>query len=802
MKVRVYQIAKEMNRSAQEIISVLEKLGIEGKHHTSSIEDELVPKIRRYLEPYAKRADVPRKEDEIIDEPEMEEEAPVLEPPKAAPAAKIQRAPVVKGKKGVAAKEPAKAPVKEPVHRTPTAKPGAKRKVPEQPKTVPTPEPAVAAPAQVPQATKVAVPSQQKQPVSPPAPPKQQQQPSPPSTPAVSHSLSDAEMEQLTAPTVPAAVAVAPPPPPPVSDRPKIQISENIAVKDLAQKMGVMSKLVLKKLLDRGILAHINQNVDLKLAEQLASDFGYDVQVTTYEEAVAKEQETDEASSVLVMRPPVVTIMGHVDHGKTSLLDAIRETNVAGGESGGITQHIGAYQVKVGQRAITFIDTPGHEAFTRMRARGAQVTDIVILVVAADDGVMPQTLEAIDHAKAAKVPIIVAINKVDKPDSQPDRVKRQLATHDLLIEEYGGETVSVEISARKKTNIDTLLEMILLVSDILDLKASPNRLATGTVLEARLDKSRGPAATVLIQNGTLRSGDVYVVGAVMGRVRAMFDDHGGKMKEATPGLPVEVLGSQGVPQAGDAFQVFKDEFKARSIVAFRLAKVRELAATTTSRLSLDQLFNKIQQGEIRELPIIVKADVQGSIEVLKDTLTKLGTEEVKIRMIHSGTGAISASDVLLASASNAIIVGYNVRPEPKARELAEKEKVDIRNHTIIYNIVNEIKAALSGLLRPTIKEVFLGTAEVRDTFRIPKVGMIAGSYVVSGKLNRNSPVRLIRDNVVIYEGKISSLRRFKEDASEVKEGFECGVGLENYNDIKVGDYIEAFTVERIARQLE
>jgi translation initiation factor IF-2 len=791
MKVRVYQIAKEMDRPAAEIIAVLEKLGIEGKHHTSSIEEDLVPKIRRYLEPYAKRADVPRKDDEIIEEQEIEEA--VVEPPKPAKTAKATPAVAVeKGKKRAAAPvtTATKEPAREPLPKAPPVKEAAKRKTTAQqePKIAEKPEVPVREP--IPERPKVVTE------VPKPAPPPIQIQQPIPSAP----SLSDDDLEQLTAPAPAAAVAVATPPV--VSDRPKIQISENIAVKDLAQKMGVMSKLVLKKLLDRGILAHINQNVDLKLAEQLASDFGYDVQVTTYEEAVAKEQETDEASTVLVTRPPVVTIMGHVDHGKTSLLDAIRETNVAGGESGGITQHIGAYQVRVGQRAITFIDTPGHEAFTRMRSRGAQVTDIVVLVVAADDGVMPQTLEAIDHAKAAKVPIIVAINKIDKPDSQPDRVKRQLATHDLLIEEYGGDTVAVEISARKRTNIDTLLEMILLVSDILDLKAGPNRLATGTVLEARLDKSRGPAATVLIQNGTLRSGDVYVVGAVMGRVRAMFDDHGGKMKEATPGLPVEVLGSQGVPQAGDAFQVFKDEFKARSIVAFRQAKVRELAATTSSRLSLDQLFSKIQQGEIRELPIIVKADVQGSIEVLKDTLTKLGTEEVKIRMIHSGTGAISASDVLLASASNAIIVGYNVRPEPKARELAEKEKVDIRTHTIIYNIVNEIKAALSGLLRPTIKEVFLGTAEVRDTFKIPKVGTIAGSYVVSGKLNRNAPVRLIRDNVVIYEGKISSLRRFKEDASEVKEGFECGVGLENYNDIKPGDYIEAFTIERIARHLE
>ena len=785
MKVRVYQIAKEMDRSASEIIAVLEKLGIEGKHHTSSIDEDLVPKIRRYLEPYAKRAEVPRKDDEIIDEPEMEQ-PPVVEPPKPERHHKIEEPPADKTKKR-AAKEPAKEPVKEPVReaikeipRTPLREPVKRKPVEHHRSVASSKQPAVAVQEPV-----VAAP------VITPEPP-----------PQVQPSISDEELERMTSPIATgsaAAVAVAPAP---AVDRPKIQISENIAVKDLAQKMGVMSKLVLKKLLDRGVLANINQNIDLKLAEQLASDFGYDVQVTSYEEVVAKEQETDDASAVLVLRPPVVTIMGHVDHGKTSLLDAVRETNVAAGESGGITQHIGAYQVKVGHRAITFIDTPGHEAFTRMRARGAQVTDIVVLVVAADDGVMPQTLEAIDHAKAAKVPIIVAINKIDKPDAQPDRIKRQLSTHDLLIEEYGGDTVCVEISARKRTNMDALLEMILLVADLLDLKSAPNRLATGTVLEARLDKSRGPAATVLVQNGTLHPGDVYVAGAIMGRVRAMFDDHGGKMKEATPGLPVEVLGSQGVPQAGDAFQVFKDEFKARSIVAFRQAKARELATASSSRLSLDQLFSKIQQGEIRELPIIMKADVQGSVEVLKDSLTKLGTEEVKIRMIHSGTGAVTASDVLLASASNAIIVGYNVRPEPKARELAEKEKVDIRAHTIIYNIVNEIKAALSGLLRPTIKEVFLGTAEIRDTFRIPKVGTIAGSYVVSGKLNRNAPVRLIRDNVVIYEGKISSLKRFKEDIGEVKEGFECGVGLENYNDVKVGDYIEAFTIERIARHLE
>ena len=591
------------------------------------------------------------------------------------------------------------------------------------------------------------------------------------------------------------------PPAPPVPTRPRITVSENIAVKDLAVKMGIMSKVLLKKLLDRGVLANLNQSLDLRIAEQLANEFGFDIVVATYEEVVAKEQEAEETAEHLVVRPPVVTIMGHVDHGKTSLLDAIRESNIAGRESGGITQHIGAYQVKVNGRAITFIDTPGHEAFTRMRARGALVTDIVILVVAADDGVMPQTLEAIDHAKAAKVPIIVAINKMDKPEAQPDRIKRQLAQHDLLIEEYGGDSVCVEISARKRTNIDVLLEMILLVADLKDLKATPARLAMGTILEAKLDKARGPLGTVLVQNGTLHVGDVYVAGAVMGRVRAMFDDMGEKMKEATPGLPVEVLGFQGVPQAGDPFQVFKDEFKARSIVAFRQTRAREVATQSTGRLSLDQLFNKIQQGEIRELPIIIKADVQGSIEVLSDTLTKLGTSEVKIKIIHSGTGAVTSSDVLLASASNAIIIGYNVRPEPKARELAEKEKVDIRSYTIIYNIVSEVKSALEGLLRPTIREAFMGSLEVRDTFRIPKVGMIAGCFVVTGKITRNAQVRLVRDHVVIYEGKVSSLRRFKDDASEVKEGFECGVGLENYNDIKIGDFIEAYTIEKIARQL-
>ncbi|HET6267785.1 MAG TPA: translation initiation factor IF-2, partial [Acidobacteriota bacterium] len=728
MKTKINQIAKDLGRQNAEVMDVLHKLGVDAKTAQSSIDETLVPKIKKELESHAAKKKEPAKhvvEDKTKKKPEK-------------PAAKVEK-PADKTAKVAAEKAKEK-----PAPKKKAAQPAATAKAVHPPRARHSKEPA---------SVEEAAAVEREGPTIAP------QQPAAPS-------ISDEELERLTAPELaaPAEEEAAPQAAPIVSDRPKIQISENISIKDLAQKLGVMSKVLLKKLLDRGIFANINQNIDMRVAEQLANEFGFDIQVTTYEEVVAKEQEAEETEAGLMIRPPVVTIMGHVDHGKTSLLDAIRESNIAAGEHGGITQHIGAYQVRVKNgRAITFIDTPGHEAFTRMRARGALVTDIVILVVAADDGVMPQTLEAIDHARAAKVPIIVAINKIDKPNANPEKIKQQLAQQEILIEEYGGETVAVEISARKGTNIDVLLEMILLVADILELKSSPARLAMGTILEARLDKARGPIATVLVQNGTLRATDVFVAGAVMGRVRAMFNDSGIKMKDAFPGAPVEVLGFQGVPQAGDAFQVFKDEFKARSIVAFRQTKAREQATQPVSRLSLDQLFSKIQQGEIRELPIIIKADVQGSIEVLTDTLSKLGTSEVKIRIIHSGTGAVTLSDVLLASASNAIIVAYNVRPEPKARDLAEKEKVDIRNHTVIYNIVSEIKSALEGLLQPTLKEVFVGSAQVRDTFKIPKVGTIAGCFVTAGKLTRNSQVRLLRDNVVVYEGKISSLRRFKDD---------------------------------------
>jgi translation initiation factor IF-2 len=522
--------------------------------------------------------------------------------------------------------------------------------------------------------------------------------------------------------------------------------------------------------------------------------------VTFEEQVVQEEKIKEERSGNQLPRAPVVTVMGHVDHGKTSLLDAIRETEVAAGEAGGITQHIGAYETRVDGKRIVFIDTPGHEAFTRMRARGAKVTDIVVLVVGADDGVMPQTEEAIDHARAAGVPIVVAINKIDKPDAQPERVKRQLSDRKLMPEEWGGDTVMVEVSAKTKKNIEKLLEMILLVGDLRELKADPDAPASGTVLESRVDKGRGPVATVLVQNGTLHVGDVFIVGAVYGKVRAMFDDRGQPIKKAGPATPVEVLGLQGVPEAGDQFQV-ADEAKARHIVEYRQSKQREatLAKTASSgRLTLDQLHEQLRAGELKELPVVVKADVQGSVEVLSEMLPKLSNDQVKLKVIHASVGAVTETDVLLASASNAVIVAFNVRPERKASDLAQREGVDIRLHTIIYELLDELKKAVSGLLSPVIKETYLGRAEIRDTFRVKGVGMIAGCSVQDGILKRDADVRVLRDNVVIYTGRISSLRRFKEDANEVRQGFECGVGVSNFSDVKVGDILECFKMEKTA----
>jgi translation initiation factor IF-2 len=513
------------------------------------------------------------------------------------------------------------------------------------------------------------------------------------------------------------------------------------------------------------------------------------------------------SAAAAVTRPPVVTIMGHVDHGKTSLLDAIRETDVAGGEAGGITQHIGAYKVRITKedspafgRQIVFLDTPGHEAFTRMRARGAKVTDIVVLVVAADDGVMPQTLEAMDHAKAAKVPIIVAVNKIDKAEAQPDRVKKQLADRGLMPEDWGGTTVFVDVSAKKHTNLNLLMEMICLVADLGDLKANPERPGSGTVIEGKIDRGRGAVATVLVQNGTLRIGDSFIVGNTFGKVRAMFDDRGQLVEAAPPSTPVEVLGLDGLPEAGDQLMV-ADREKARQLAEYREQKFREATLAKSSKLSLEGLAEQIKTAGMKELPLILKADVGGSAEVLSDTLLRLSNEKVKIKILRSGVGAITENDVLLASASNAVIIGFNVRPERKAQELAEQEKVDIRLHSIIYELQDEIKKAMTGLLEPIIKETYQGRAEVRDTFRVPKVGTVAGCSVLDGTIKRDSEIRLMRDGVQVYKGKIGSLKRFKDDASEVRNGMECGINIQNFNDVKKGDVIEAFVTERIAAEM-
>jgi len=594
--------------------------------------------------------------------------------------------------------------------------------------------------------------------------------------------------------------ASAPVAPPPITRT--VTFVEGMTVKDLADKLDQRVKDVLKKLLDKRMMMTINSTVDTEIASMIAREFGAEVQLRTFEQDILEVEGEDIKPEDTIARAPVVTVMGHVDHGKTTLLDAIRTTRVAEREAGGITQHIGAYHVTTTTgRDIVFLDTPGHEAFTLMRARGAKVTDVVVLVVAADDGVMPQTREAIDHAKAANVPIIVAINKIDKQGTDPERVKRELADLNLVPEDWGGQTVMVPVSAKKKTGLDSLLEMILLVTDIGEFKANPKRNASGTVLESKLDRGRGPVATILVQDGTLRVGDTFIAGPIVGRVRALIDDRGKPIKAAPPSTPVEVLGLTGLPLPGDAFQAMTDAAKARQIATYRQGMAKEKAlGAKGSRMTLESLQAQIAEGNMKELAIVIKSDVQGSAEVLADTLTKLSDDRVRIKIIHSGVGAINESDVLLASASNAIIIGFNVRPDRNAEGLAEREEVEIRHHTVIYNVTDEMKKAMAGLLEPTLKEVRIGAAEVRNIFKVPKAGTIAGCYVVDGRITRSgdSRARLMREGTKIHEGRISSLRRFKDDVSEVKSGFECGIAFDKFNDIKVGDTIEVFTVERIA----
>ena len=583
----------------------------------------------------------------------------------------------------------------------------------------------------------------------------------------------------------------------------RIKIFETISVGDLSHRMSVKVNQVIAKLMELGVMATVNQILDIDTATLVAADFGYEVEqgITDEINVMQMEEQEQVTGGELVPRPPVVTVMGHVDHGKTSILDSIRKTDVALGEAGGITQHIGAYYVRSSAGDVVFLDTPGHAAFTEMRSRGAQVTDVVVLVVAADDGVKDQTKEAINHAQAAQVPIVVAVNKIDKPDADTARVKRELAELGLAPEEWGGDTIYCETSAKKGTGIEDLLNNILLQAEILELKANPKRKARGRVIEAQLHKGRGPVATVLVQEGTLHLGEPIVIGQHFGKVRTLINDKGEQIQEAGPATPVEIQGLSGVPQAGDEFTVVRDEKMARSVSASRQLKARELELAATSKISLDKLFEQVKLGDVKELRIVLRSDVQGTLEAFRKAIEELSTDEIKVRILHEGTGTITESDILLASASDAIIIGFNVRPPVKVKDLAAKEHVDIRFYDVIYHALDDIRKAMVGLLEPEFEEAVIGSAEVRETFQVPKIGTIAGCYVIDGKVARNAKVRVLRDGVVIYTGQIGSLKRFKEDAREVASGYECGIGIDNYNDVKVGDIIEAFIMEEVEASL-
>jgi translation initiation factor IF-2 len=879
-KLRVYDLARELNLDNSEVIRELQHLGVPVTSHSNTVEDRLADILRKKLKTEA--VEIAAAEEVVVREPVKEApetpvEAPKEEPKEAppvvtapTPAPKVETKPAETEVEQKPAPKPAPtAPPAPPPAATVPLQPAAEAKAAPKPTTPPPAAPAAPAPPvrrPEPRGVRFVEP---RQPVSPIVSLPSEKKPAPP-VPAASHeerkTMQQLAQERLrqqnrlppaaparrpgdaarppvgqpgrpARPDAPRGVSPAAPKPAgagapperrmtaldryqqryerhiekklaPSAPRPqprveaprefrKVTLTEGITVGELAEKLDVKMADMIKKLIDRGIFASKNHSLDREMATQICKEFNAEAEFVTFEESVMLDHVEVSAPENLLPRPPVVTIMGHVDHGKTSLLDAIRKSRVTEQEHGGITQHIGAYQVKVKDRKVTFLDTPGHEAFTLMRARGAKVTDIVVLVVAADDGVMPQTIESIAHTRAAKVPFVVAINKIDKPGVNVERVKRELSENGLLAEDWGGDTVTVEVSAKTGKNLDLLLEMIALVADIQSLKADPNLPASGVVLEAKIDKGRGNVATVLVQNGTLKVGDNFVAGAVYGKVRAMFDEHSEAVKDAAPSTPVEVLGLQGLPLAGDSFQCVDDE-KARQVSQYRQEKLRETAMAKTSRLTLDQLHRQLAEGETKEVAIVLKCDVQGSQEALSDMLTKLSNDKVKVRILYSGVGAITETDVRLAvAATNTIIIGFNVRPERKAAELASLEKVDVRLHTIIYNVVDEIKRAMTGMLEPVIKETRLGAAEVRNTFRVPKVGTIAGCYVTEGKVTRQAEVRLLRDNVVIYEGKVASLKRFKDDVSEVTRGYECGIGIQNFNDVKVGDIIEAFITERV-----
>ncbi len=795
-KLRIYELARKLGVSNKEVIAELSKLGVTGKSHASSIEVEEAKKIEEVFKEKRK----PREKAQPAAQPLAKKATPVrVEKPvkKTEPAKEIKKE-VKKKAKTEREKEEVKEEVKEEI----------REKVAEEPVPPVEEVKAVEEPITPLEEAELKVPERFKKDIETEKVEKFKAKPAMQRAfqavrkiePKKWHEAKPFKKQGRERPGI--KVVEKPQPPAITAPRKKmLKIHEGITVKEFAELISVKLPDVIKKFMDLGYMPTINQPVDMDAALLVADGFGVKLEVSAAEDELLFE-EAAEDTAALVNRPPVVTIMGHVDHGKTSLLDAIRETKVTETEAGGITQHIGAYKVRLKGKEIVFLDTPGHEAFTSLRARGAKVTDVVVLVVAADDGVMPQTIEAIDHAKAANVPIVVAVNKIDKPEANPTKVKNELSSRGIVSEEWGGQNIFVEVSAKKRIGIENLLEMILLQSDIMELKADPHRMAKGTIIEARLDRGRGPVATVLVQNGTLKVSDVFLSGTNYGKVRALIDDTGKRINQAGPSTPVEVIGFSDVPTAGDVFTAVDDEKKARQIAMMRQQKQRLAEMARARKLTLDDLYAKIKEGEIRELNIIIKGDVQGSVEALKEAFEQIVHSDVKVKVIHASVGGINESDVMLAAASNAIIIGFNVRPEAKAHQVAEREGVDIRHYNIIYEAIEDIRKALEGLLEPTLKEKILGRAEVRQTFQVSRLGTIAGCYVLDGAMSRSSEgIRIIRDNIVVYDGKISSLKRFKEDVREVQAGYECGIMIENYNDLKVGDVLENYIIEKIATKL-
>ncbi|MGE5557973.1 MAG: translation initiation factor IF-2 [Bacillota bacterium] len=783
---RVFELAKELNVSSKDLLTVLRRWDIEAKNHMSNLESEQVEEVRRrYLGDKAPGA-VKRVENKENNQPVKYEAKQQMKGSVAPPIRREQS--VVKHGNSI------------PVAQKTSASSGMLRRISK-------PAPKQMQESSTPQHKQRQQPPHQQQRRQPPLYQQQQQrrqqqqrQHQQPQHQRRQHSIQQQPQQQFrSAKNLKQTFATAALPKKQAEQTKKagtLMLPESIQVKTFANLMGMTAGEIIKKLMILGMMVTINQEIDRETAEIVAHEFGWKVEALPSEADQLMVEEIEDEPDELEIRSPVVTVMGHVDHGKTSLLDAIRSTNVASQESGGITQHIGAYQIEFKNKPITFLDTPGHEAFTAMRARGARVTDIAVLVVAADDGVMPQTVEAINHAKAAGIPIIVAINKIDKSDANPDRVKQQLTEYNLVSEEWGGETIIVPVSAKQKIGLEDLLETILLVADVQELKANPNRNAKGPIIEAKLDKGLGPVATVLVQNGTLNLGDTVIAGASYGKIRAMINDKGKRVKKAGPSVPVEVLGFNELPNAGDILYVVEERV-ARDLAAKRQNKRWEDELRKTQKVTLNDLYEKIKEGTIKELNLIVKGDVQGSVEAIRQALERLGKEDIKVNVLHCAVGAITESDVLLASTSNAIIIGFNVRPEPMAKKIADKESVDIRLYRVIYDITSDIETAMAGMLEPEIKENVLGHAEVRAIFKVPKIGSIAGCLVVDGKILRTSEVRVLRDNVVVHEGKIGSLKRFKDDVREVASGYECGIGLEKFNDVKEGDVIESYIMEAV-----